>query len=261
MLRVNGLFAPGSFFSRWLSQYQSLNSATVGIEFVRRRGNLDVVVGIEAGFYGFVDANWLSSSPEKTPELDTHWAHFDHLTFLSFDVGVVYNYPAASWLSLSIGAGLGVGAILGDIFVINNTGAVNGGTCTAQNAANPADCYPVVNPSHYAVPPTYVDSHGMTRAVSGAIHLGNDTLDPDWQRKLDGLNKSLTDCLVGHSADLCKDTAGHPYYHAAGEKPPATIVINLLVGFKFHLHPHVNFNLRAGFRNGLVFGGGPEYVF
>jgi hypothetical protein len=205
-----------------LQQYTTLSSGGFGAEFIRRKGTLDIVLSLDFSFYSPPDGNYLGAN--KQVDLDTHYTQFRGLNFLSLDVGFLWVHDLASWLAIMIGGGVGIGLVLGDIFVINN-----GNQCNASNVGDPKQCYP----------------NGV-----GPI----DPADPMLQAKL-----NATQCMPGDVG--CKDTASTPHYHASQDKPPVMVVVNFIIGFKIKLHRHFNVNISGGFRDGFVFGGGPEYVF
>jgi hypothetical protein len=158
----------------------------------------------------------------KDPSLDTHYTQFKGLNFLSLDVGFIWVHDLTNWLAIMIGGGVGIGIVLGDINTVNNSNAV----CNASNAGDTSKCYPINPQNGMAVKPT----------------------DPNFQQELMMLQSM-------------KDTAQNPNYHTSPDKPPVMVVVNFIVGFKLKLHRHFNFNISGGFRDGFVFGGGPEYVF
>lgn len=232
---------PRWLFGAFLDQSTELVSGTLGLDFTRRKGQLDVVFSFDFGFYSPRDGNFLAAGSD--PSLDTHYTKFDDMNLLSFDIAFVWQRDLAPWLAFTLGAGFGLGAVLGDVHIINNSQTV----CNADNAGDPERCYPVSSD-------TYVDSQGQTRVI-GAVRPS----DPDFQRKLDATAEAQRRC--DGSGNDCRDTAEHPHYHSAAEKPSVFPILNLQIGFRFKIHRHFNFNLTGGFRNGFIVGGGPEIVF
>jgi hypothetical protein len=136
-LRVRYLTVPGWLLAPFLDQHTSLNSASLAGEFVRRKGNLDITVSLDLGFYSPTDGNYLGSG--KNPNLDTHYVQFRNLDFLSLDVSFYWVHDFLPWLALTLGGGVGIGIVFGDVFVVNNSQTV----CNAANAGDPNSCYPV----------------------------------------------------------------------------------------------------------------------
>jgi hypothetical protein len=242
-VRGRYLSVPGFLLSPWLQNFQELNSGSVGVEFTRRKGTLDIVFSLDFGWYtpGGGGTNWLANPPDHTAMLDTHYTEFHNLSFLSADVGFFWNKDLTKWLGFTIGGGVGIGVVLGDIWIINSSTA-----CTPGNVSNTDLCHPY---SQQLDP--------QTGQVIGDIRPG----DPNFQQKLDATARLQAACIAGGgSADQCKDTADHPYWHT-WTKIPVLPVVNFIIGFKFKVHRHLNINLNGGLRNGFVVGAGPEYVF
>jgi len=98
----------------------------------------------------------------------------------------------------------------------------NFGGCTAQNASDIAACHPI----------------------------NVDLTSPDRETQ-----------LAATEAPGQKDTGGNPHRHSASEKPPAMVVINILAGFRFKIHPRVTLQIEGGFRNSAFVGVGAHYLF
>jgi hypothetical protein len=135
--RVRYLFAPGSFFAPYLQQYTEMNSASVGLEFIYRKDTYDVVTSLDFSYLNVDDGNWLANGHD--PSLDTHYVQFRDLSFLSVDVSVIghHTWAAIPWFELRYGAGVGLGVVLGDVLLTNNSSA-----CTTQNAGDIKACHP-----------------------------------------------------------------------------------------------------------------------
>lgn len=238
------LSVPGFLLAPFLQQYTTLSSGEFGADFVRRKGSLDITVGMNMGFYSLPDGNFLGSS--KDPMLDTHYVQFRGLDIVSLDVMFQYHHDLNKWLEIVVGGGVGLGVLMGDIYLVNNSDQ----RCNASNAGDPAKCHPIA-----ASTDTYTNGQGMVVPV-GEIKPG----DPDFQKKLDATAASQAACIAANGPD-CRDTAHHPHYHIADSKPPVVPMISFILGFRFKLERHWNLNVNAGFHDGLVIGGGPEYVF
>ena len=112
--RLRGLFVPASFLEAFMTHAHSLNSFSVGLDATRRKGNLDMVIGMDVGWYGnFKDANWTNEEPYDG---NTYLLHFKNFTFISFDINWFYNWPLTSWLAIRAGGGIGVGFLGGDYY-------------------------------------------------------------------------------------------------------------------------------------------------
>jgi hypothetical protein len=266
-LQGHGVFVPGFLLAPFLDQYNTLYSGGFAVQGIRRKGTLDIVLSLDFSFYTPSDGNWRGAG--KDPSLDTHYTQFHNLNFLALDVVFLYTHDLTSWLAIQVGGGVGLGVVFGEIDVINATG-----DCTGPNGADLTKCHPIVGdqnsydknigPDGKPAPAIRPDTTGWTNC-NGAVCPISPT-DSDFQAKLNSTSAAQAKCNAMKAAGAtpapdCRDTAGHPYLHVATDKPPVLPVINFIVGFKFKLHRHFNFNVSGGFRNGFVVNGGPEYVF
>jgi hypothetical protein len=220
--RVRGVFVPRSFFSPYLDAATSMESASLGLEFIYRKATYDVVASLDFMFLPLKSGNWLAKG--NPPGLDTHYLEFDNLNFLSTDVSIIGHHTWASvpWLELRYGAGVGLGLVLGDVWMINN-----GMQCTLANVENTSQCYP-------------------RSPTVGDIRLDQ----PGYKEKL-----KMTE------NPNAVDTAVDPHWHKSKDVPPVMAVINILMAVKFRLHPHVSAQVEVGFRNAMFFGAGVHYWF
>ena len=252
--RADLLLVPGWMMSPFLDHYTTLTSGALALEVTHRKGSFDVVGSLGLGFYGFPDGNFLGAG--KDPSLDSHYVQFQNLDLVSLNVLFVWHKEMASWAEAFVGAGLGLGIVTGDIWVINNSSSVchgdvpamNGMPAMASNTADPSKCYPISGD-------TYVNAQGQTVPIK-TIQPG----DPDFQRKLEGTTAAQAKCMLTATND-CRDTADHPYFHPAQEKPPLVPIIHVVLGVRFKIHRHFNLNVSGGFRDGWVLSLGPEVVF
>ncbi len=132
--QFRGLFVPAWFLNAFLDASTPLSSVSLGAEFVRRRGNFDLVGSINFGFYSPRDGNYLGNG--KNPAVDSDYIQFRNLNLLAFDVAFIWHHDFNQWLSLVYGAGLGFGVVLGDIYRISNL------SCTPENVTDINQCYP-----------------------------------------------------------------------------------------------------------------------
>jgi hypothetical protein len=135
-LQVRGIFVPSWFLKLFLENSTALNSASIGAEFIRRKGNFDLIASMNFGFYSPPDGNYLGRG--KAPAVDTDYVQFRNLNVLAFGVTFIWHHDFLKWLSLVYGAGLGFGVVLGDIYRISNG---TGGCIT--NSSDTSQCYPV----------------------------------------------------------------------------------------------------------------------
>jgi len=97
-----------------------------GLEFSRRKGNFELVIGVEYenlspsdGFFLGKDSN--PNVPEQAPD----YIEFDDFSWVAADVAFLFNAPLNKQLSFRYGAGLGVGVVLGEVRQTDSTCAAN----------------------------------------------------------------------------------------------------------------------------------------
>jgi hypothetical protein len=136
--RVRGIFVPSAFLNPYLQASTSMNSASLGLEFIYRKAAYDVVTSLDFSFVSPDDGNYLANDHDAA--FDTHYAQFRDLNFLSADVSIIghHTWDAVPWLELRYGAGLGLGVVLGDVLLTNNWS-----NCTSANASDVKQCHPV----------------------------------------------------------------------------------------------------------------------
>jgi hypothetical protein len=135
--RVRGIFVSHLMLQPYLAgdTGTSMESWSVGLEFIYRRTSYDVVTSLDFSWLDVHDGNWLGSGHD--PSLDTHYLEFRNLSFLSADVSIIGHHKFLPWLELRYGGGLGLGWVPGDVLLVNN-----GPQCTLSNAKDPSQCYP-----------------------------------------------------------------------------------------------------------------------
>src|SRR6185436_14913802 len=136
--RFRYLFVPNTFFQPYLQASTQMNSVSTGMEFIYRKDTYDVVTSLDFSYLNVDDGNWLANNHD--PSLDSHYVQFRSLSFLSADVSIIghHTWAEAPWFELRYGAGVGLGVVLGDVVLTNNSTA-----CTAANASNIKACHPL----------------------------------------------------------------------------------------------------------------------
>ena len=137
--RLRGLFVPNWFLQAFMTHAHSLNSFSWGVDVTRRKGNLDMVIGMDVGWYGnFKDANWTGNDASSYAG-DTYWTHFKTFAFTSFDINWFWNQPLTDWLAFRAGGGVGLGFLAGDYYK-----HLSGPNCSAANIdSDRANCGPL----------------------------------------------------------------------------------------------------------------------
>ena len=196
-----------------------MNSVSAAIEYVYRKPgkHYDIVTSLDFSWLPVEDGNFLGSGHD--PALDTHYTQFRNLSFISADVSIIGWHKFLPWLELRYGGGLGIGYVPGDVLITNN-----GPMCNAQNASNPAQCYPL---------------------ITGPIN---------------GKPTAAQEASLAASEGGGTDTNTTPHRHH-GDKPPVMGVVNILVGLRFYPVEHMAITWEIGFRDAMFTGLSAHYLF
>jgi hypothetical protein len=133
-VHLRGIFVPTWLLNLFLDASTPLNSAAVGAEFVRRKGEFDIIGSIDFGFYSPRDGNYLGNGDD--PATETDYLHFDGLNALGFSVHFIKHEEILPWLSFVWGGGVGLAVVLGDIFRASSAGC-NEGNLDDLDACSP----------------------------------------------------------------------------------------------------------------------------
>lgn len=133
-VHLRAIFVPEWLLNLFLDASTPLNSAAFGAEFVRRKGNFDIIGSVDFGFYSPRDGNYLGNGDD--PATETDYLHFDGLSALAFSVHFLRHEGILDWLSFVWGGGVGLAVVLGDVFRASSKG------CTKDNVDDLAACHP-----------------------------------------------------------------------------------------------------------------------
>ena len=225
-LRARWVTVPGWSIASFLTAHTQLNDGwSVGMEYLYRRAGFDVVLSVDYSWLEAASGNFLGKG--NTAATATHFTRFDKLSSLSFDASLIGHWNLTSWLELRVGAGLGIGYVIGNIYQITN----NSG-CTDENAGDSTKCYP-----KNVGPIEKTDSATIDRLNAAGCPGDNDTLDTP-------------------TSPCQRSTQTYPF------NPRVVPVLNTLIGLRFKLQDHVYWHLDGGWRLvGFYVGGGPEFRF
>jgi hypothetical protein len=220
-LHLRGIFVPEWFLNAFLDSSTALNSVSLGGEFVRRKGNFDLVATINFGFYSPPDGTYLGNG--KNPAYDADYLQFRDLNVLTFDVSFLWHHDFTKWLSLVYGAGLGLGIVLGDIYRISNFQ----GNCTPENLKNLSQCNPV-RPGNY------------------------DDL-AQWNNN--------RDAWLNANTRNGPDTPQAPHLYREEGKWPVIPMVHLLIGLNFKINEQISVRVDGGFHDAFYVGAASHYFF
>lgn len=133
--RARWVSVPGWFLDLFTKANEPLSSTAFGMEFFRRHGDYDLVLGL--GWQGMSpsDGNWLGKG--KVAGLDTDFVQTPGVGLVSVDFAFIRRQPFTEYFGMHYGAGLGLALVTGTIY---RTSA--GPFCTDANAGNESQCYP-----------------------------------------------------------------------------------------------------------------------
>ncbi|MFI5288331.1 MAG: hypothetical protein ACHQ17_01710 [Polyangia bacterium] len=137
--RIRGIWVTPLMMAPFVQTNSGMSSMSGGAEFVYHRASYDVVTSLDLSFINVQDGNFLGVN--HSADVDTHYLQFGdfgQLTFLSADVSIIGHHDFTDWFQLRYGGGVGLGAVLGDVKIIND-----GPQCSQQNFHNVNQCFPV----------------------------------------------------------------------------------------------------------------------
>jgi hypothetical protein len=114
-----------------------------GAHFVRRKGNLDMVVRLMFGFFmsSQDDGNWLGRG-HGFDEID--YTEFQDLNFLWADITFIYNWEIAKNLYFGAGGGIGLGWVMGQVHTTESyANGTPGSPCSSTNYDDCSICRPI----------------------------------------------------------------------------------------------------------------------
>lgn len=223
--QFRGIFVPEWFLGMFLDQSTGLASVSLGGEFVRRKGNFDIVASINFGFYSPPDGNFLGNG--KAAQVDTDYLQFDALNLLSFGVAFVWHHEFTPWLSLVYGAGLGLGIVLGDIYRVSNDG------CNGENVGDTTKCNP----------------------VPGTGSGKNPASLKEWNENPDAW-------LTKYGQSGCPNEGpGSPCQFVEDDVWPVVPIVHLLIGLDFKINEQFSVRVDGGFHDAFYFGATGHYFF
>jgi hypothetical protein len=110
------IFLPQSVLQLFLGHATSMTSFSVGGEVVRKKGNLDIVFGLEYANISPKDGLYLEKGKDPANFGDSpDYVHFNNFSMISLDGSFIWHSDLTDFMQLRYGAGIGVGFLLGDI--------------------------------------------------------------------------------------------------------------------------------------------------
>ncbi|MES1204322.1 MAG: hypothetical protein ABUS79_00155 [Pseudomonadota bacterium] len=133
--RMRVTSVPKWMLGLFLDESVPLTSYTAGLEFFRRNGNFDFVLGVAYQSLSPSAGNWLGKgNPSST---DTDYIQFDGLAAYSVDAAFILHTEFNEYVGMHYGGGVGIGITTGRML---RTSAGSPGC--ANDAGNVAACFP-----------------------------------------------------------------------------------------------------------------------
>ncbi len=136
-LRMRWVSVPSWFLGAFTKENVPLSSYHIGGEFFRRKGDLDITLGVAYQRMSPPDGNFLGKS--KPPELDTDFVQFRGLGMLGVDVAFIWHQRMNEYFGFHYGAGLGLALVTGKML---RTSAGSPGC--KDSPGDESKCFPIV---------------------------------------------------------------------------------------------------------------------
>ena len=131
---------PGWFLGLFTEENVPLSTfESFGVEFLRRRGDFDIVFALGYQNMSPDDGNWLGKG--KDPSLETDLVQFRDFAMIGVDVAFVQRRMFSRYFGFHYGAGLGLALVQGEILRVSNSE-----NCNRSNAGNERLCRPLPCP-------------------------------------------------------------------------------------------------------------------
>jgi hypothetical protein len=159
--RLRWVSVPGWLLDAFTDQNQPLSSYGFALEGFRRKGDMDIVVGLSYQRMGPPDGNWLGKG--YSPAEETDFIQFRNFGFVGFDASFIWRTVISEYVAFRYGAGLGLAIMTGEMLRVSAAG------CTSQNVGDIRQCRP-----------RYCPASGCTEAhhVANQGGLDNGPTDP-----------------------------------------------------------------------------------
>jgi hypothetical protein len=160
--RLRWVSVPGWLLGLFTKKHQSLSSYGFAGEFFRRKGDMDMMLGLSYQRMGPPDGNWLGKGKEAG--LDTDLVQFRNFGFVGIDATFIWRTVISEYVAFRYGAGLGVAIMTGQMLRTSAAG------CTEQNAGDTTVCKPIVCRGATCTEKDLQDSQGRVDNGPGDPH-------------------------------------------------------------------------------------------
>jgi hypothetical protein len=115
--RLRYVFLPAGMVELFVDHATSMSSVGFGAEVVTRKGNFDVVFGLE--YANIAPENGLYQEKGEDPSVAgmyPDYVEFESFALLALDASFIWHATLSEKVQLRYGAGIGLGFVLGDIY-------------------------------------------------------------------------------------------------------------------------------------------------
>jgi hypothetical protein len=168
--RLRWVSVPHWLLDLFTKQNKSLSSYGFAGEFFRRKGDMDIMIGVSYQKMGPADGNWLGKGREAS--LDTDFIQFRNFGFVGLDATFIWRSVISEYVAFRYGAGLGLAIMTGEMLRTSAAG------CTEQNAGNTAACRPKYCPAQGCTEADHIRQQGPVDNGPGDPHRFKDTNVP-----------------------------------------------------------------------------------
>jgi hypothetical protein len=133
-IRGRWVSVPKWMLNLFTARNMPLSSYSYAAEFMRRKGEFDMIFALGYQGMGPPDGNWLGKN--SNPAVETDFVQFRNFGMVTLDAAFVWHSFLNDWFGLHYGAGLGLGIVTGNMLRTSNDG------CTAANAGDLEQCHP-----------------------------------------------------------------------------------------------------------------------
>lgn len=133
--RMRWVSIPKWMLNLFTEENQSLSSYHAGVEFFRRRTDMDFILGLSFQKMSPGDGNWLGKGED--PAEKTDFVQFRDFNMISLDGAFVWRQTFSPYFGIHYGAGIGVALVTGKILRTSSTG------CTSTNLGDLTMCRPL----------------------------------------------------------------------------------------------------------------------
>ena len=129
-LRLRYVFVPKGLIQLFMEEAAGgMGNPGYGIEYIRRKKNFEISVGIEYDKLSGTEGYYVESGGSATQPGTVDFVEFDNLAWITLDASFVYHHALSSLVSLRYGGGIGLSYVSGEVI---KTDANCGGTTTAS---------------------------------------------------------------------------------------------------------------------------------